>query len=103
MQLCFLYSDINCLLSPKLIQLLPSFLRSQVKIPRFSSFRKPYICIRVYSNKTKHKLLVKSSKNIRKKEGGSDRSVSENQSSSVALNKLAIKARKPYCNFELQQ
>ena len=102
MQLCFLYSDINCLLVPKLIQLLPFFLRSQVKITRFSLFRKPYSCIRVYSNK-KHKLLFKSSKNIRKKEGGSDRSVSENRSSSVTLNKLTIKARKPYCNFKLQQ
>ena len=45
----------------------------------------------------------KRSKNIQKKEVGSDRSVSDNQSSSVTLNKLAIKTRKPYCNFELQQ
>ena len=37
----------------------------------------------------------KSSKNIKKKEGGPDRSVSDNQSSSATLNKLAIKARKP--------
>ena len=35
----------------------------------------------------------KSSKNIQKKEGGPDRSVSDNQSSSVTLNKLALKAR----------
>ena len=34
------------------------------------------------------------SKNIQKKEGGSDRSVLDNQSSSVTLNKLAIKPEK---------
>ena len=37
---------------------------------------------------------IKSSENIQKKEGGPDRSVSDNQSSSVTLNELAIKARK---------
>ena len=36
----------------------------------------------------------KSSENIQKKEGGPDRSVSNNQSSSVTLNELAMKARK---------
>ena len=36
----------------------------------------------------------KSSGNIQKKEGGPDRSVLENQSSSVTLNELAKKARK---------
>ena len=36
----------------------------------------------------------KSSENIQKKEGGPDRSVSDNQSSSVTLNELAKKARK---------
>ena len=36
----------------------------------------------------------KSSENIQKKEVGPDRSVSDNQSSSVTLNELAIKARK---------
>ena len=36
----------------------------------------------------------KSSENIQKKEGGSDRPVSDNQSSSVTLNELAMKARK---------
>ena len=41
--------------------------------------------------------------NIQKKEGEPDRSVSHNQSSSVTLNELAIKARKSYCNFKLQQ
>ena len=45
----------------------------------------------------------KSSENILKKEGGPDRSVSDNQSSSVTLNELAIKARKKYCNFEFHQ
>ena len=36
----------------------------------------------------------KSSENIQKKEGGPDRSVPDNQSSSVTLNELAMKARK---------
>ena len=45
----------------------------------------------------------KSSENIQTKEVGSDRSVSDNQSSSVTLNELAMKARKSYCNFKLQQ
>ena len=36
----------------------------------------------------------KSNESIQKKEGGSDRSVSDNQSSSVTLNELAMKARK---------
>ena len=36
----------------------------------------------------------KSSENIQKKVGGPDRSVSDNQSSSVTLNELAMKARK---------
>ena len=34
-----------------------------------------------------------SSKNIQKKEGGPDRSVSDNQSSSVTLNELSMKAK----------
>ena len=46
---------------------------------------------------------LKSSENTQKKEGGPDRSVSDNQSSSVMLNELAMKARKSYCNFKLQQ
>ena len=45
----------------------------------------------------------KSSGNIQKKEIGSDISVSDNQSTSVTLNGLAMKARKSYCNFKLQQ
>ena len=45
----------------------------------------------------------KSSENSQKKEGGPDRSVLENQSSSVTLNELAMKARKSYCNFKIQQ
>ena len=44
-----------------------------------------------------------SSENIQKKEVGSDRSVSDNQSSSVTLNELVMKARKSYYNFKLQQ
>ena len=43
----------------------------------------------------------KSSGNIQKKEGGPDRSVSYNQSSSVTLNKLTKKTRKLYSNFKL--
>ena len=44
----------------------------------------------------------KSSGNIQKNKGGPDRSVSDNQSSSVTLNELSMKARKSYCNFKLQ-
>ena len=46
---------------------------------------------------------IKSSENIQKKECGPDRSVSDNRSSSVTLNELAMKARKSYCNFKFQQ
>ena len=46
---------------------------------------------------------LKSSENIQKKESGPDRSVSNNQSSSLALNELPMKARKSYCNFKVQQ
>ena len=49
------------------------------------------------------KSSFKSSENIHKKECGPDRSVSDNQSSSVTLNKLALKARKSYCNFKFKQ
>ena len=45
----------------------------------------------------------KNSKNNRKKQGESDRSASDNQSSSVTLNELAMLARKSYYNFKLQQ
>ena len=45
----------------------------------------------------------KSSEIIQKKECVPDRSVSDNQSSSVTLNKLAMKAGKSYCNFKFQQ
>ena len=45
----------------------------------------------------------KSSENIQKKECGPDRSVSDNQSSSVTLNKLAMKTRKSYYNFKFKQ
>ena len=46
------------------------------------------------SNKNIKMSSFKSSENIQKKEGGSDRSVSDNQSSSVTLNERAMKARK---------
>ena len=39
-------------------------------------------------------IKCKSSENIQKKRGGPDRSVSDNQSSSVTLNELAMKARR---------
>ena len=45
-------------------------------------------------NKNIEKSSFKSSDNIQKKEAGPDRSVSDNQSSSVTLNELAMKARK---------
>ena len=46
------------------------------------------------SNKNIMMSSFKSSENIQKKEGGPDRSISDNQSSSVTLNELAMKARK---------
>ena len=46
------------------------------------------------SNKNIKMSSFKSSENIQKKEGGPDRSVSDNQSSSVTLSELAMKARK---------
>ena len=45
-------------------------------------------------NKKIKMISFTSSENIQKKEGGPDRSVSDNQSSSVTLNELAMKARK---------
>ena len=48
----------------------------------------------VTTNKNIKMSSFKSSENIQKKEGGPDRSVSDNQSSSVTLNESAIKARK---------
>ena len=47
--------------------------------------------------------FFKSSENIQKKECGPDRSVSDNHFSSVTLNKLAMKAKKSYCNFKFNQ
>ena len=47
--------------------------------------------------------FIKSSEDIQKNECGQDRSVSDNQSSSVTLNKLAMEARKSYCNFKFKQ
>ena len=54
-------------------------------------------------NKNIIRSSFKSSRNIQKKECGPDRSISDNQSSSVTLNKLAVKAIIIYCNFEFQQ
>ena len=48
----------------------------------------------VTTNKTIKMSSFKSSENIQKKEGGPDRSVSDNQSSSVTLNESSMKARK---------
>ena len=45
----------------------------------------------------------KNSENIQKKERGQDRSVSDNQSSTVTLTELAMKAIKSHCNFKLKQ
>ena len=53
------------------------------------------ITIHVYRIATKNIKMssFKSSENIQKKAGGPDRSVSDNQSSSVTLNELAIKVK----------
>ena len=48
----------------------------------------------VTTNKNIKMSSFKSSENIQKKEGGPDRSVSDNQSPSVTLNELSTKARK---------
>ena len=56
----------------------------------------------VTTNKNIKISSFKSSENIQKKEGGPDRSVSNNSSSSVTMNELAMKA-KTCCNFEFQQ
>ena len=48
----------------------------------------------VTTNKNIKMSSFKSSENIQKKEVGPDRSVTDNQSSSVTLNELAMKARK---------
>ena len=63
--------------------------------------RKPtmWILTRSGINKNITMSSFKSSRNIQKKECGPDRSVSDNQSSSVTLNELAEKAIIIYCNF----
>ena len=48
----------------------------------------------VTTNKKIKMSSFKSSENIQKKEGVPDRSLSDNQSSSVTLNELAMEARK---------
>ena len=57
----------------------------------------------VTTNKNIIMSSFKSSRDIQKKEGGGQTAVSDNQSSSVTLDKLAKKARKIYCNFEFQR
>ena len=52
------------------------------------------------TNKNIKMSSFKSSENIQKKEGGPDRSVSDNQSSSVTLNYSGNESQKRYCNFE---
>ena len=47
----------------------------------------------VTTNKNIKMSSFKSSKHIQKKEGGPDRPVSDNQSSSMTLNKQAMKAK----------
>ena len=54
-----------------------------------------------YSNKNIKMSSFKSGENIQKKEGGPDRSVLDNQSSSVTLNELTIKARKNILLFQV--
>ena len=57
----------------------------------------------VITNKDIIMSSFKSNRNIQKKQCGPDRSVSDNQSSSVTLNELVVKAIIIYCNFEFQQ
>ena len=52
------------------------------------------ICFDNTKNKNIKISSFKSSENIQKKEGGPDRSVSDNQSSSVTLNELANESQK---------
>ena len=65
-----------------------------------SVFRNDHV---IGTNKNIIMSSFKSSRNIQKKEYGPDRSVSDNQSSSVTLNELAVKAIIINCNFEFQQ
>ena len=51
----------------------------------------------VTTNKNIKMSSVKSSKNIQKKEGGPDRSVSDNQSSSMILRKLCFRLQVGSC------
>ena len=59
----------------------------------YLSFLMPHL-MGNFTNKNIKMSSFKSSENIQKEEGGPDRSVSDNQSSSVTLNELAMKARK---------
>ena len=69
------------------------------KSPSAADINQPFISMsagkqKTAANKNIKMSSFKSSENIQKKEGGPDRSVSDNQSSSVTLNELAMKARK---------
>ena len=55
------------------------------------------------SNKNIKMSSFKSSENIQKKEDGPDRSVSDNQSSSVTPESTGNESQEKYCNFEFQQ
>ena len=83
----------------KLFSRLPNLYIKQTKygttINKLHNFEIIIYASKVYSNNKNIKTSsFKSSENIQKKEGGPDRSVSDNQSSSVTLNELAMKARK---------
>ena len=56
----------------------------------------------VTTNKNIIMSSFKSSRDNKKKEGGTDNCL-DNQSSSVTLNEVAMKARKTNCNFEFQR
>ena len=63
-------------------------------MPKKGCEKKVLIWQQTSLNKNIKMSSFKSSENIQKKEGGPDRSVSDNQSSSMTLNELAMKARK---------
>ena len=86
-RLCFRYTDST----------IPLLSKSEISNISLSSLIvQPGLC-RTWSetpNKNIKMSSFKSSENIQKKEVGPDRSVSDNQSSLVTLNELAMKARK---------
>ena len=70
-----------------------------MSIKKLSKASHVIIVPNMINNKNTKMSTFRSSENIQKKDGGPDRSVSDIQSSSVTLNKLAMKARKTYGNF----